>query len=941
MALKSHLVAVWLLLAMGAIGGLASAAPAEAALRVLVVAGLAGEAAEFERQAAELDGWQKLFAATGVAESDLAVIRSPQRDAAGGPPVRQQVLDHLAGWKETVAGDDDVCLVLVGRVASFGKDRFFQVRGPRLSARDLAEALDAVPARSQTIFLTGPGGAGFARILVSDTRVIVSATSDDKEVNATQFGAAWCKAALADPEGSFLGWLAAAEAEVKKHFADRGALRTEHALLLVGRRPEVDAPFEVAVSEEQRAAWTLARPSVPLAAAPKPPAEPLLVAQARPSPPPPEMLEPEPEPPTQPDPPQRHNYITSRPATAEEKELLAAIPDRADHPDQPGLILLKRIEQVVAENLSSRHLGRLQVAVFEPAGTRDLIDRTVAVPADGQAKITVLKTILPTGEVLEVDLEWLAGLGRAGEDGADRDTRRSVPAFAPGVVPGSVVECGYEIKVPPPPFPSYYDETPLAEPLPIKTLSLRLATPAGRGFQHRFLDGEAFPGLDPAAFATERENPFIDARTWTWHDLPALPPEQGQLEQAVQTPRLAVSGYRSWDEYSDWARRLMRGTDEVTPEVERKARELTAGLATDEAKIKALYDEVADLRYIALEGGANAWRPRFADSVLLQQYGDCKDKANLLVTLLRAAGITGHLALVRRAAPFTEELPGCHFNHAIMAVERPDGLLWLDPTDEVCPFGMLPPGDAGQRALLFTGDTAAFHTVPAYHAGYDHETRCEADLALAADGRTARGTVRLAFAGLQDYQWRSRLRHLPASEFRRALAAHAREVWPGVTVEAVDWTAPRSLAEPLRAELTITLPAADPATGAIRLPGPWLPLAGELDAWPRRTPQAVNGGYPLAFRQVVTLRHPPELALTIAEHPLPDDSPAQLQVGDAVEPGLVRRTSTLALDSGVVSPAAIPALRRALDAWQASVARPLVPGEPAPSESTVSPEDPS
>jgi transglutaminase-like putative cysteine protease len=952
MPLKSHPVAVWLLLATGAIGGLASASRAEAALKVLVVAGLAGEAAEFERQAAELEGWRKIFAAAGVAESDLAVIRSPQRAAAAdASPVHRQVLDHLAAWKQAVGPADDVCLVLVGRVASFGKDRFFQVRGPRLAARDLAEALAAVPARSQTIFLTGPGGADFARSLVSETRVIVSATSDDKEVNATQFGAAWCKVALADPEGSFLEWLAAAEEEVKRYFAGRGALRTEHPLLLVGRQPEVEAPFEVGLSAEQKAAWTLARPSVPLAAAdaaaiaaaPKPPAEPPLVAEARPAPPPPAALEPEPEPapPTQSDPPQRHSYITSRPATAQEQELLAAIPDRADYPDQPGLILLKRIEQVVAENLESRHVARLQVAVFEPAGTRDLIDRTVAVPAGGRAKITVLKTIMPTGEVLEVDLEWLAGLGRAGEDGADRDTRRAVPAFAPGVVPGSVVECGYEITAPTPPFPSYYDETPLAEPLPIKTLSLRLATPAGKGFQYRLLDNALLPGLDPAAFATEQENPFIDARTWTWHDLPALPPEPGQLEQAAQTPRLAVSGYRSWDEYSDWARRLMRGTDEVTPEVERKARELTAGLATEEAKIKALYDYVAGLRYIALEGGANAWRPRFADSVLLQQYGDCKDKANLLVALLRAAGLTGHLALVRRAAPFTEEMPGCHFNHAIMAVERPEGLVWLDPTDEVCPYGMLPPGDAGQRALLVTGETAAFHTVPAFHDGYDRETRCEADLTLAADRQTARGTVRLAFAGMQDYQWRTRLRHLPAGEFRRALAARAREVWPGVAVEAVEWTAPRSLAEPLRAELTITLPAADPASGAIRMPGPWLPLAGELDAWPRRTPQAVNGGYPLAFRQVVTLRDPPEMALAAAEQKLPDHPTIRVGIGDAVEPGLVRRTSTLALDSGIVPPAAIPALRRALDAWQAGVAAAVVPREPPPSEPTVSPEDPS
>lgn len=938
------------LLAVVIAAWLAGMPEATAAVRVLIVTGLAGEAEQVERQVAELDDWRKIFAASGVAESELTVIRSPHlaadAAAAGKPPVHRQVLDHLASWKETVGADDDICLVFIGRGASFGKDRFFQIRGQRLSAREVDAALDEIPARSQTIFLTGPGTAGFARILAGDTRVIVAATSDDREVNATQFGAAWCRAALAAPQGTFLEWLAAAEERIKKHFQDRGVLRTEHALLLIGRREEAEPPFEVALADAQRAAWTLARPFVPvvaadvaLAMAAKPPAAPADVPDVRPTAPLPLANQ---EATAPPEPPSRHSYITSRPATAEERALLAAVPDPAAHPDQAGVILLKSLEMVVKENLSATQAGRLQVAVFDPPGTRDLIDRTVTVPAGGQGKVTVLKTILPTGEVLEVDLDWLSGLTREPDDDAEKkDTPRSVPTFAPGVVPGAVVECGYEVSAPPPPFPSLFDETPLAEPLPIKTLSLRLATPAAKAFRHAFIDVDALPGIDPAAFVADKQNPFTDARTWTWHDLPALPPEGGQPARGMPTPRLAVSGYRSWEEYADWARRLMRGTDEVTADVERKARELTAGLKTDEEKIRALYGYVNGLRYIALEGGANAWRPRFADSVLLQQYGDCKDKANLLVTLLRAVGLEGHLALVRRSAPFSEEMPGCHFNHAIMAVKRPEGLLWLDPTDEVCPFGMLPPGDPGQRALLFSGGTAAFHSVPAYHPGYDHETRCEADLELAADRRTAHGKVRLSFAGLQGYEWRRRLRHLPADAFRRELARHARAAWPGVQVDAVSWNPPRGLDEPLRAELTVTLPAADPASGAIRMPAAWLPLAAELDAWPRRTPQALNGGYPLAFRQVVTLRHQAEASLAAAEHSLPDDATIRIRIGEQVGPGFLRRTSTLAIDAAVIPPAAIPACRRALDAWEAGVARPISTDAKDPAEKPLPPEDPS
>ncbi len=251
-----------------AIVSLAAAAPAEAAMHALIITGLAGEAQQVERQVAELEGWRKIFASSGVAEADVTVIRSlhsaADPAAAGKPPVHQQVLDHLAAWKQNLDADDDICLVFVGRVASFGQDRFFQMRGRRLSAQELAAALDTITARSQTIFLTGPGAAGFARTLAGDRRVIVSATSDDREINATQFGIAWCQAAQAAPEGTFLEWLAAADAKVKQHFTDRKALRTEHALLLVGRRPEVEAPFAVALTGEERAAWTLARPSVPV-----------------------------------------------------------------------------------------------------------------------------------------------------------------------------------------------------------------------------------------------------------------------------------------------------------------------------------------------------------------------------------------------------------------------------------------------------------------------------------------------------------------------------------------------------------------------------------------------------------------------------------------------------------------------------------------------------
>ena len=53
---------------------------------------------------------------------------------------------------------------------------------------------------------------------------------------------------------------------------------------------------------------------------------------------------------------------------------------------------------------------------------------------------------------------------------------------------------------------------------------------------------------------------------------------------------------------------------------------------------------------------------------LQNEYGDCKDKANLFNTLLHSVGIEAHLVLVPRFSQAHEDLPGLSFNHAISRV---------------------------------------------------------------------------------------------------------------------------------------------------------------------------------------------------------------------------------------------------------------------------------
>ncbi|MCA9623705.1 MAG: DUF3857 domain-containing protein, partial [Myxococcales bacterium] len=121
------------------------------------------------------------------------------------------------------------------------------------------------------------------------------------------------------------------------------------------------------------------------------------------------------------------------------------------------------------------------------------------------------------------------------------------------------------------------------------------------------------------------------------------------------------------------------------------------------------------VRYAAIEFGETAVLPRNPTDTLERGYGDCKDKATLLVGLLRAAGIDAHVALLR--AGFGHDvrpnLPALSlFNHAIVHVAGEPGL-WIDPTDPFARAGDLPPSDAHRHALIASRATEGLVQTPA------------------------------------------------------------------------------------------------------------------------------------------------------------------------------------------------------------------------------------
>jgi tetratricopeptide (TPR) repeat protein len=194
-------------------------------------------------------------------------------------------------------------------------------------------------------------------------------------------------------------------------------------------------------------------------------------------------------------------------------------------------------------------------------------------------------------------------------------------------------------------------------------------------------------------------------RVYVWkhsHLEPSKP--EDKKKQAAENPLLKVqlTTFKDWEEVGNWWGALAAEQAKVTPAVESKAKELTAGLLTDAEKERAIYQYVAmRFRYISISFGTGRYRPHSAGEVLANQYGDCKDKHTLFAALLKAAGIQAWPALVGVGIKFDASVPSpAQFNHVITVLPQDGKYVWLDTTTEVAPFGLLIPAIRDEQALV-------------------------------------------------------------------------------------------------------------------------------------------------------------------------------------------------------------------------------------------------
>ena len=327
---------------------------------------------------------------------------------------------------------------------------------------------------------------------------------------------------------------------------------------------------------------------------------------------------------------------------------------------------------------------------------------------------------------------------------------------------------------------------------PVALSRYTLEVPAGRTFK-RILNNM---NITPIVTNDGKTATYV----WEGGSYPEIIPEPYMPSLVEICPWLELSSVESWNDVAAWYWKLIEPRMKSTPEINQAVRELTKGKKSPADKAKAILYWIEDrIRYVGLEFGTGAYEPHSAKDVFNNRYGDCKDQATLLVTMLRGAGVKAYPVLVptKLKGKTSARLPSPGvFDHAIVLAEIDGKRVWMDPTAEVCPFGELPEPDRGREVMVIRDGKGEFLETPSYTAD-ENKTYQTANIKLGPDGGIS-ASVTWTSAGTSDLSARATYRYAKPSQIKDGFEGTIAAISPDARLTNYSVSDPTRRDEPLK-----------------------------------------------------------------------------------------------------------------------------------------------
>jgi len=346
----------------------------------------------------------------------------------------------------------------------------------------------------------------------------------------------------------------------------------------------------------------------------------------------------------------------------------------------------------------------------------------------------------------------------------------------------------------------FYDIIQFWSGTPVVEKSYTALIPADKIVQYKVYNGEV-------SSAVQRRGDKIEY-SWVKRDIKPFRSEPNSVAASDVACKLLVSTSPDWIAKSLWFHKVNEdyGSFAVTPEVQAKVDELVKDCKSDEEKVHVLTHWVAnEIRYSGITmGPGEGYTLHTGAMTFRDRCGVCKDKAGMLITMLRAAGFESYPAMTM-AGSRIDYIPADQFNHCVTLLKKGEkDYQLLDPTWVPFVRELWSSAEQQQNYLMGVPEGADLMETP-ISAPENHYFRIRGRSRLDAEG-TLEGAFKLTAEGQSDARVRRTFvrgyKALWSGYFERAL----HDISPRAEMTQLSHTDPYDLSEPFTATIHYRIP---------------------------------------------------------------------------------------------------------------------------------------
>ncbi len=456
---------------------------------------------------------------------------------------------------------------------------------------------------------------------------------------------------------------------------------------------------------------------------------------------------------------------------------IAHAPSAMLYPQAGALIL--DCDESVEITADNRKISRMHylIKILNERGKQDFSESKIEYDSTFEKiELVFARTIKPDGSIVDVGTRHIRDVSKYLNFPLYSNARVTIISF-PEITEGAVIEYAVTLTenqlINKKDFVTSY---PVQSKEPIVKARFTVQVPREKKIFMKTLN-EAFNTFGASLQPAVRQESDRMLYSWDFTSIPQIIPEPLMPPDVDVNPTILMTTFHSWQEIYEWWEKLATPQMQADTAIRQTVRQLTSACKTPEAKARAIHAFCCrNIRYVAVEYGQAGYEPHAAADIFRNKYGDCKDQAVLLVTMLRQAGLSAWPVLIPTKDCYNLDpaFPAVLFDHCIAAVDIGGKTIFMDPTAETCSFGDMPVSDQDRRVLVYKEHEYFISQTPLFSSDHNN-VKQDIVIRLSSD-ETMRAEKTITTSGSFDQAQRYWLLYTPPQMVEEILATKIQDV---------------------------------------------------------------------------------------------------------------------------------------------------------------------